>query len=1316
MIPRDSGNSNKPARTVRRPPAPRKVARKKPYRPPAAVSERAPAVAARPKPRKKAYRPPAAVSERAPAVAAKPPKPKTPSRAEVRRARAQGRTYASQGKQLKVESKRQKAAKVRRVRRETQRVAPDTTSHAEGRKRQHAYEEKHYGLQKVRTKTGTKKVRTFGAGLVNSEYLQADFAAKTAPVLRVLEQTTRPTHALAGAAKADVKTIKEKGVGYYLRHGGKGSIEAAKRGIQNKDKTTFSDVLKEAGVKNKAVRGIGGFTLDVATDPLTYVGGGTAAVTKRSGVKAAEKQLAKNATVAVARKATPKEARRAAARAAVSHKTGRAKAGAEAPSLVRRAEERALKKSKGRGVTVSIAGQQVPGVARVTRVAAEPVKRVARKTPGRGGAKGLVSNVNPNAAPAGVSKAQMAESVMASRTARSRASHGAHVAQQEGRKIRKDLKSLAKRDKVDVEQYRQMVADAIEHKKIGELPADLKPIAIRARSRNREALRTERQAGIRVGEVKERKQVAIPEVTADPKRTGARLAELRAQEKVSPRELEAAQAAHGAEQTALREQRAARARAEETNAKRAAAPKDYLAHQLTDEGIQAADVKVGAGGPASVGRKAIKPGHARPRVDERNLPLSELRQKFPGQYEEDIGKIQAGRMSAGKESIARAELNQRLAKMGKPVRADESGRVLMGEGEGVYHIVGSNITGPLDKQARQALMEKGTHEGPKRGKYVVLNDTVVKRTQQGIAPALSLPEHGAEIVKAYDKFQSVFKRTAIATLGFHVRNFVGDMSQAYLGQPGHRIPGNLRRASRTLRAHGEAERGLTGAKSPAYRRMMKLSPTQVGKAKLKTPRYGEVTYDEVAQQLRDAGAFRSGYIARELPELGGGGELKATKAISRAPGVKQVRSAGQKAKESETVATARRAILAREDLPRLVTAMEAVRKGATWEEAAAVVSRMHFDYQHLTWFERNLARRAMPFYTWSARNIPLQTKMVVARPGKYANIQKVREEAAKASGAQEEADKARAYYAKLEQAGVRLPKGWEKTLAEWEQRNASIPVRWKGGLFTVSAGLPVQDLNEFPGAALSNQLDEYFQKGMSLQGPLPKNLVEYFNNHSFFFRDQLERDNSPLVSAPAWAKALPPGMKKWSNLDYYVDKQTGKKVLKWRAKADYIIKSVPGTPQYINQLLAQGPDRKGRTRAGTLLAWAGVKSTPVNPVKQAMNLAYARGQEIQKELTIERARGASKEHPTPRWKELNRQLKIVNQIAYGAKAEQGYKVLPRVGGPPKRKRGAAGGLSIAGPGGGSGASSNGGGLVISGPGGGARKSAKSGESLDIQGP
>lgn len=76
---------------------------------------------------------------------------------------------------------------------------------------------------------------------------------------RTLDLLMRPVYASAGAAKALVK--------------GENVAKEAYKGIRGVEKETYSDVLSEMGVKNKWVKGIAGFALDVALDPTTYFGG-----------------------------------------------------------------------------------------------------------------------------------------------------------------------------------------------------------------------------------------------------------------------------------------------------------------------------------------------------------------------------------------------------------------------------------------------------------------------------------------------------------------------------------------------------------------------------------------------------------------------------------------------------------------------------------------------------------------------------------------------------------------------------------------------------------------------------------------------------------------------------------------------------------------------------------------------------------------------------------------------------------------------------------------------------------------------------------
>ena len=84
------------------------------------------------------------------------------------------------------------------------------------------------------------------------------------PAMKVLEQTLRPIHAIAGAAREDVRDIKAGRLPI-----GHGSLRAAGRGLTLKDKYLFSDVLKEAGVRNKTILALAGTTLDVGLDPTS---------------------------------------------------------------------------------------------------------------------------------------------------------------------------------------------------------------------------------------------------------------------------------------------------------------------------------------------------------------------------------------------------------------------------------------------------------------------------------------------------------------------------------------------------------------------------------------------------------------------------------------------------------------------------------------------------------------------------------------------------------------------------------------------------------------------------------------------------------------------------------------------------------------------------------------------------------------------------------------------------------------------------------------------------------------------------------------
>jgi hypothetical protein len=94
------------------------------------------------------------------------------------------------------------------------------------------------------------------------------------------------------------------------------------------------------------------------------------------------------------------------------------------------------------------------------------------------------------------------------------------------------------------------------------------------------------------------------------------------------------------------------------------------------------------------------------------------------------------------------------------------------------------------------------------------------------------------------------------------------------------------------------------------------------------------------------------------------------------------------------------------------------------------------------------------------------------------------------------------------------------------------------------------------------------------------------------------------------------------------DKRSGKMIWQWPGKADYVAHAVPGIPSQAVKMMTPGHDQQGKGKGAKALGIAGVKATPVDATSNAINLAYARQQEIQKRMAALRQQGQSAKNPT----------------------------------------------------------------------------------------
>jgi hypothetical protein len=100
-------------------------------------------------------------------------------------------------------------------------------------------------------------------------------------ISRVFDVLLRPEHTVTGAISAGLKhgSIFEPGAAQDIAHG-------AISGLAGTKKLSGSDLLSQMGVENKVARGVGGFGLDLALDPTSYIGPGLLKGVAKGGVKA----------------------------------------------------------------------------------------------------------------------------------------------------------------------------------------------------------------------------------------------------------------------------------------------------------------------------------------------------------------------------------------------------------------------------------------------------------------------------------------------------------------------------------------------------------------------------------------------------------------------------------------------------------------------------------------------------------------------------------------------------------------------------------------------------------------------------------------------------------------------------------------------------------------------------------------------------------------------------------------------------------------------------------------------------------------------
>lgn len=197
------------------------------------------------------------------------------------------------------------------------------------------------------------------------------------------------------------------------------------------------------------------------------------------------------------------------------------------------------------------------------------------------------------------------------------------------------------------------------------------------------------------------------------------------------------------------------------------------------------------------------------------------------------------------------------------------------------------------------------------------------------------------LLRGYDKVLNFFKGSVTVLFpAFHGRNAISNVSQVFLDVGAQAI--NPQR-------HKEAVSIMTG-----------------GTGELVTDIGTKIPYDEIRRMAKAKGVLQNKITRVDV-------DRAFAEPVSK-EGIKKI--AGTPVDVGRAVG---RAI---EGEARMVNFIANLKRGYDFDDAAVKVKEFLFDYDNLSPFEKDFMRRAIPFYTWTRKNIALQLKALATVPGK----------------------------------------------------------------------------------------------------------------------------------------------------------------------------------------------------------------------------------------------------------------------------------------------------------------------------------------------
>jgi hypothetical protein len=255
--------------------------------------------------------------------------------------------------------------------------------------------------------------------------------------------------------------------------------------------------------------------------------------------------------------------------------------------------------------------------------------------------------------------------------------------------------------------------------------------------------------------------------------------------------------------------------------------------------------------------------------------------------------------------------------------------------------------------------EKGWEE--LRGMGVQVPDIVAAKWQPNLEK-LRRTEEAAAFFKTVNALNNYWKRYVTASVGFFVRNGLSGQFMNYAdGVPLDDMMTGMRWAAAQYDSKGRTLAGKTYSSWMDRAKIDLSDPRAVAEA------------DFVQQVVAATGRGQSDDFA--IPAFGlEGKQGNKIKSASNA-------YLGFFSRKNDFV----------ENALRIPMALDSYRQGMNFDEAVARIRRVHFDYTDLSELDE-FAKKFVPFWIWTSRNIPLQVSQMATRPKAYVQYERIKKE------------------------------------------------------------------------------------------------------------------------------------------------------------------------------------------------------------------------------------------------------------------------------------------------------------------------------------